>query len=49
MTLALKLKVPGPWASVGVQVKTPVDGSIAAPAGTVPVSERSASAPDMRQ
>ena len=31
--------VPGPWASVGVQLKAPVAASIAAPAGAPAPSE----------
>src|SRR5438105_1630504 len=33
VTRTLKVNVPGPWASVGVQVNTPVTGSMAAPLG----------------
>ena len=33
VTRTVTLKVPGPWASVGVQVKTPVFESILAPVG----------------
>ena len=37
LTTTSNVYVPGPCASVGVQVKTPVAGSMAAPDGTVPV------------
>ena len=33
LTCTVMLSLPGPWASVGVQVKAPVAGSIAAPDG----------------
>src|SRR5262245_51218000 len=33
VTLTVKVYVPGPWASLGVQLKAPVAGSIVAPAG----------------
>ena len=36
VTITSKVKVPGPSASSGVQLNTPVPGSMAAPVGTTP-------------